>query len=69
MRWVKMFHDRACERCGARIARFVGLMKNTPRVSEVTFCPMCCPEVKKAVAMSDRRTRTRRRRRNLLGVS
>ncbi len=49
MPWVKLIHKRSCERCGANAERFVRLMRNRCRATEVTFCPVCSPEVKRVV--------------------
>ncbi len=49
MPWVKLIHKRSCERCGANAECFVRLMRNGCRATEVTFCPVCSPEVKRVV--------------------
>ncbi len=49
MCWVRLLHNRSCERCGAHVECFVRLMRNGCRATEVTFCPACSPEVKKVV--------------------
>ncbi len=49
MRWVKLIHKRSCERCGAKVECFVRLMRNGCRATEVTFCSVCSPEVKRVV--------------------
>lgn len=52
MRWVKLIHKRSCERCGANAERFVRLMRNGYRASEVTFCPFCSPKVKRVLDLA-----------------
>jgi len=52
MRWVKLIHKRSCERCGAHAERFVRLMRSGYRATEVTFCPVCSPEVKRVVDLA-----------------
>ncbi len=49
MRGVKLIHKRSCERCGAHVECFVRLMRNGCRATEVTFCPVCSPGVKRVV--------------------
>ena len=63
MRWVRLCLERSCERCGADVERFVGLMKNGRRAAEVIFCSCCCPDVKRIMDIS--RSRQNRRRRAL----
>lgn len=63
MRWVRLRHESSCEQCGSNVERFVGLMRDGRRAAEVTFCSVCCPEVKRVVDIArDRRIRRRRAR-------
>lgn len=65
MHWVRLRHECSCERCGATVERFVGLMRDGRRAAEVTFCSVCCPEVKRVVDIArDRRIRRRRARKD-----
>jgi hypothetical protein len=49
MYWTRLIHKRSCETCGAHVERFVRLMRNGYRATEITFCPVCSPEVKRVV--------------------
>ncbi len=49
MYWTRLIHKHSCEACGAHVERFVRLMRNGYRATEITFCPACSPEVKKVV--------------------
>ncbi len=49
MYWTRLIHKHSCEACGAHVERFVRLMRNGCRATEITFCPVCSPEVKKVV--------------------
>lgn len=49
MNWIKLPHGFSCETCGAVLQHWARLMWNGNRTVEVTFCPVCCIEVKQMV--------------------
>ena len=49
MGWVRLPYERPCETCGGDVERFVRPTRNGCRATEITFCPICSPEVKRVV--------------------
>lgn len=43
--WVRLKHRHDCKRCGAAVQAWVRLMWNGLRIGEITFCPVCSPQV------------------------
>lgn len=47
--WIRLSDQGPCETCGADVQHWIRLTGNGHRAAEVTFCPVCSPEVQRAV--------------------
>ncbi len=47
--WIRLSDEGPCETCRAAVQHWIRLTENGHRAAEVTFCPVCSPEVQRAV--------------------